>query len=296
MHRLLSHLVVLGGLTSFLVNCGCAHWQPSWSPFAQASATVTSPAASTTAAPPAENSAQTRLVYKTNSDRLNVSTAAISSAELAAFKQPAGGIPSVTTCSLTMRHPHPLGTPDTSQAMLFVEPNTGNQESSRNWSSLLPAAIRPGERDKPQGPPPVEVWTFDIPKWQMDAIVKILRDDGFFLRSASLSSDATIGTEINGKKFGKSYRAIHELDSLILRARAQGFLVGGSARNTMMLAANAQPPQMTHVPMQTAYPQAAPMQTTPVQTAYVQTAPVQTGYVPPVNAPYQAPYQQAPYQ
>ncbi|MBI1903653.1 MAG: hypothetical protein HYS13_21330 [Planctomycetia bacterium] len=186
----------------------------------------TEPSAQATSAPAPESF---RLFYRTKSDRLNLASGAAGSVQPASFQQPAGGLPSVTTSTLQLRYPHPAGMPDLAEATLVVMPGTSESESSWSLSSLLPASLRPDSGGTQSGREPVEVWTADVPKWQLDAIVAKLKAEGFFRRATVLGPEVYVGTEQNGVKFGKDYRKIEELDALVLRTRGQGRLVGGIA-------------------------------------------------------------------
>jgi hypothetical protein len=68
----------------------------------------------------------------------------------------------------------------------------------------------------------------DVSKQELTAILAKLRRENFYERSQVLGANAFLATDVNGAKFGKEYRAVDELDAVILRVRLQGQLVQGT--------------------------------------------------------------------
>ena len=172
----------------------------------------------------------TRITYRTDSARLNV-LAGGSSTQLVSFQQPThqAVVPEFTVCTLKIEDRHPSGNPEVSLVTVTFEAPADDDAASLHskiWTTIS------GARDDHQPRQTVthhfrETWTMDVPSWQLDAVVAELRKENFFKRAKSLNAKALIVAEIDGRRFGKDFRAIPELDGMILRVRREGRQIGG---------------------------------------------------------------------
>jgi len=165
----------------------------------------------------------TRLAYRTTSDRLNLAgyrpitaTHPDSTNEL---------LPSLTRATLIISSPHPAGMAGLAQAIVEFTPEQGSAvEPSAAWPSQ-PIAIAASSRAEGVPVPPREVWVIDVPQWQVDAIVAKLERANFFKRSKILGADAFLAAEVGPRKIAKDCKSMPELDGLILRVRIEGHRV-----------------------------------------------------------------------
>lgn len=204
----------------FFRSCAPAHWL-----LLAASGVLFGCQAAPTApplvvAPPPAKSA-VKLTYRTSADRLIVApgTTQLASYDPAAVQSLPGG----TTLTLNIASPHPRGIPGLALATITVKADVAKPATAPavwQWISGKPA-------DEPAATGPMEVWAMDIPEWQVDAIVAKLQTARFFQRSQVLSPEVFLAAEVGQKKSGKDYKAMPELDALILRSRQQGRLIAG---------------------------------------------------------------------
>ena len=162
---------------------------------------------------------EARVIYRSDSDRMNLASPA--SHSFAGGQGQLGLLPNFAVATLELRYPHPNGTPDQAQGRLVVD--QGVQDSALQSTGLLEClGIEDSAGDSRVPSAQRQVTTLDIPKWQMDRIVAELRSSNFFERSRVLSPDVFIAANVDGRKNGKNFKAIPELDTLILAARQQG--------------------------------------------------------------------------
>ena len=152
-------------------------------------------AGSTDAAPtvPAVN-----IAYTTASDRLNVLAGTPTVNQFASTGQPMSSmLPNVTESTLEVNYPHPQDRTGLAQVILHV-------------------GIK-GTTDSSAG-----TWLLDIPAWQVEGIMKRLRDENFFRRAKALGSEVEMSVTQDGQNFSKRFRAVPELDALVLRTFREG--------------------------------------------------------------------------
>jgi len=247
------------------------------------------------------------IAYRIESDRVNLAAAGDSGpSQMVSFQQPSAGLlPSVTTTTLQIQHPHPDGIPGYARARVVVR--AGAAEESKGGSIWGRIIGRSDEKDAgSQNAQIVEAWLLDIPAWQVDGIMKKLQKQNFFRRAKVLDPDAFLTVRADGAGFGKKYHSLPELDALILRARREGRPAVrppyGPAQPTVGPAQAAYgPTQPTYGPAQAVYgptqppygpgqPASGPTQPTyaPAQAAY---GPAQAAYGPtqPTYGPAQPP-------
>lgn len=170
---------------------------PVLTPADAAAAGVGAPSATAQVTAPQGAAPAIKLTYRTPSDRLNVG-----GTQLAAFR--AGGQPPLAACSTTtlaLVSPHPRGRAGFAEATIVTRPDVAGQAGMS------------------------EVWVLDVPQWQAEAIVAKLRAAAFFERSKALGSEIFLAAEVGPEKISKNFRAVPELDALILRSRTEGRLV-----------------------------------------------------------------------
>lgn len=173
-----------------------------------------------------------RIVYRTPSDRLNIAAAGRLGPQLALASTGAPTsllMPNLTTSTLLVRYPHPQGLSGMAQANVVIRPTSTSGDDKPGFFARLTSWGKKSEEASPQTAY-TEVWSLDLPAWQVNAVVDKLRKDNFFEGSKVLNSDAYLGVDLNGKKFGKDYRAVPELDALILRVRSEGRPLHAQAR------------------------------------------------------------------
>lgn len=201
-------------LVAFLAAGGCStvkQREPASQPVAGASNTV-------------------RLVYRTESGRLNaLAVAAQPPIQYVGYSPPrANPVPDFTLATLEIKHPHPAGGEDWALVTVVFE-SSGDRAAAADLSSVwnkiagLPSDAQP---DGVNGKRFREVWTTDIPRWQLEGVIAKLRQENFYKRVKVFDAHALVATEIAGDRFAKDFKEIPELDTLILRIRGQGQLVG----------------------------------------------------------------------
>jgi hypothetical protein len=177
-----------------------------------------------------------RIAYQTDSARLNLTTATSMPGFHNASFQPASQaqyFPEFTSSTLVVTRPHPSGNPEL--ALVTVTFHSNEETASDSAASSVWSAIAGSSDDEPStggGEPFREVWTLDVPRWQLDNLVGKLRKQNFFRRSKILSPKATVDTFIDGRRFAKPFKEIPELDSLILQIRSRGRLVTRTPQGT----------------------------------------------------------------
>lgn len=148
------------------------------------------------------------ITYKTGSDRLNVQAGALSAVGLPARPQP---LPNLSQSTLRIRLPHPSGRPDHGQATLHAYVDAA--DGSVGFGSVAGPL---------GGRTTVGVWVLDIPAWQVQALQRRLQEEHFFRRSRVLNAEVEIGVREGDRRFRKPFRAVAELDALLLRVAAEG--------------------------------------------------------------------------
>ena len=170
---------------------------------------------------------QVSITYRTESDRVNLAAAGDSGpTQMVSFRQPSPGmLPSVTTTTLEIRHPHPEGMPGYARARVVVRANaTEESKGGSIWGRLTGKSNdQDAESHKPQI---IEAWLLDVPAWQVNGIMTKLQEQSFFRRAKVLGAETFLAVEADGAGFGKKYHSLPELDALILRARREGRPVG----------------------------------------------------------------------
>lgn len=165
-----------------------------------------------------------RIVYRTPSDRLNIAAAGQLGPQIALASTAAPTsllMPNVTTSTLVIKYPHPHGQVGMAQANVVIRPMSSSGDDKPGFVERLTSWSTKSERATPK-PTYSEVWSLDLPVWQVNAVVDKLRKESFFRRSKILNSEAYLGVDLDGKGFGKDYHAVPELDALILRVRREG--------------------------------------------------------------------------
>lgn len=148
------------------------------------------------------------ITYRTESDRVN--TAGIGPLRVASFTQSAvDKLPNVTISTLNVKYPHPAGIEGAALATVRSRPVSSD--------SLLDSHSNES--------PWVETVVLDVPRWQAAEIVSRLEQQNFFKRSKCLDANAYISVAANGDKFGKKFRAVPELDAMILLVRHRGRVI-----------------------------------------------------------------------
>jgi hypothetical protein len=112
------------------------------------------------------------------------------------------------------------------------------------WTTITGSEESGSQTDRPDQLPR-EVWVMDVPAWQVDRIVKQLRERRFFRRQRELNTDAELATEIDGVRFRKPTSAVAELDSFAERIRYEGRLLN---RGGMPRASSPNYPRTLHLP------------------------------------------------
>lgn len=180
--------------------------------------------------PESSNSA-IKLAYESESGRLNLLTAGqVSANRTVSYQQvpaqPTDGyaLPPFTRCRLSLVAPHPQGKVGYALAVLTVLPESaldGESALASLWSQL--AGEQAGEPSTLDSA--IEIWSTDVPQWQVEQLVTRLKNEDFFRRQRVFNAEARLLTEIDGVRFGKPTAAIAELDALIVRVRRDGRLV-----------------------------------------------------------------------
>ncbi|MCO6458436.1 MAG: hypothetical protein J5I93_24290 [Pirellulaceae bacterium] len=171
-----------------------------------------------------------KLSYQSDSGRLNLLTASQLPAQprpdhrQVGFQQPTNaGIPPFAQCRLSLVAPHPQGKTGYALAVLTVLPDSVARDHSMFESvrsQVVGGGSEPGTFHSA-----LEVWTTDVPQWQVEQLLTRLREADFFRRQRSFQTEVHLWTEIDGTSFGKPTAPIAELDALILRVRHEGRLV-----------------------------------------------------------------------
>lgn len=170
------------------------------------------------------------ILYRTNSDRLNLLAAQPTEPiRRASYQQHSATlIPAVSISTLQIRYPHPTGRKDLAQAVVAFSP--AGVDSALQSESILDQIPGLGKQASDERAAPIETWTLDIPKWQVDGIVAKLQKANFFRRAKILGSTSYLAVKTKGNAFGKNYRNVDELDALIVRVRRQGHPAGPDGR------------------------------------------------------------------
>lgn len=175
------------------------------------------------------------IAYRTESDRLNLGASTV---QQASFMQN-GQLPGVTHCTLAVIAPHPNGQPDAALATVSFRPAGGE---SVLGSSVLDRLV--SRDDGGYQPPVLQTYSLDIPRWQAESVVAKLRSQNFFRNSRVLDPKAFLAVRTGDYSFGKNYKAVPELDALIMRVRQQGRAVGDRDLQTV----RRQQPMLSRLP------------------------------------------------
>jgi hypothetical protein len=194
----------------------------------------------------ADNSAavptpRVRLTYRTDSGRLNLASqnmrAAVQPASYAAPQTAA--LPPHTVSIVDIQYPHPGGRADCALVTVVFEAGAEDDASPFDVSTLWNRIAGGGsEGPSTSNVPFREEWVTEIPKWHLETQIEKLKRSRFFRREKALSPQAFVAVETDGKHFGKKYRALPELDALILRIRQEGRLVSRSGAAAASFAAH----------------------------------------------------------
>ena len=153
------------------------------------------------------------LTYRTDSDRLNAgsSTAAV----VPTSYQPnwTRPLPSCAIGTIDIRYPHPAGKPNVGQVkVVFRAAGVDSAVVSRSvWKKFHGLWNEEAEQSDENNV--LEVWTMDLPKYQLDTIVGKLKKTQFFRKKVrTLNSNVFLAAQIDdGIRVGKNYKAIPEL-------------------------------------------------------------------------------------
>jgi hypothetical protein len=159
-----------------------------------------------------------RLVYRTESDRLNVLAGGTAVA----------GLPPVTISVLEIRSPHPHGMPEHAQAVLMCVPADADSPTgpAALWQWLVGGDGAEASRSPPANAAErVQAWVIDLPQEQFDRLLSRLREKNFYQRARSFRAQAYVATETGGRRFGREFEELPELDALIVRVHREGRLV-----------------------------------------------------------------------
>jgi len=177
--------------------------------------------------PSASGPAETvKLTYRTDSDRLNLLVALEPPAgQLVSYQQPRSPVPDFTESTLHLTYPHPGGRAGYALATVVFEAQPSGDSSDSGVSAIWKKITGSSDEAAPgaNGDPGFrEVWTTDVPRWQLDRVVAKLRESGYFRRTKTLNAKVSLATEIDGARFGKDFTELPELDAIIVRIRSQG--------------------------------------------------------------------------
>ena len=216
-----------------LVSSGCSMFSGSSAKTADSQLSVTSISQATS---------PTRLTYTTESSRLNLVAAAQGggSSRQVSFEQSGSAVPEFTECRVTVVAPHPQGLPGMAQVYVMFAEDT--EEESSGIGALWSRMTGGQEEGEATSAARREIWSMNIPAENVEKLVERLRKDHFFRREKMLNADATLLTEIDGRRFGKPTAAIDELDALALRARQQGQLAFHSGMGSRYASTAGAPP------------------------------------------------------
>jgi len=145
-----------------------------------------------------------RISYRTNSDRLTIASADASNS-----------LPNVTSSQLHLHYPHPGGQPEMALATLIVAPQESDAGWLDRWRDAGSAADQTQILDRR---------VLDLPARNVHAIVDKLQQENFFRHSKSLDSESHLGVVMDDARFAKDYRAVAELDAMILKVYREGHL------------------------------------------------------------------------
>ena len=174
-----------------------------------------------------------KLAYRTGSDRLNLLTAAEPpGGQLVSYQQTGlSPVPEFTESTLQIAYPHPGGRAGYALVTVVFDAQPDGASSGFGPASIW-KKITGSSSDEGQPADQRflfrETWTMDIPRWQLDRILAKLREQNYFRKAKVTSANALLATEIDGARFGKDVKELPELDSIIVRIRSQGRLVGRS--------------------------------------------------------------------
>jgi len=166
------------------------------------------------------------LTYRTETDRLNM----VSPAQ---FDSQAAGcvlsllshwMPSCALGTLTIRYPHPQGRSGFALVTTNFRPAYSEIGTMKRttWSKIQ-CKLKGCQAESDKLSPPLEVWTMDFPKWQLDAIVGKLTNSYLFDKRVGTSKpDVFLSVRLDTRSIGKNYKAIPKLDALVMRTCTQG--------------------------------------------------------------------------
>jgi hypothetical protein len=168
-----------------------------------------------------------KLSYRTESSRLNLAANSNGIQPVSFQQQSQSPVPDFTTTTLEIRYPHPAGIPDYAAVTVLFEAQLEEPKKAISASSVW-NTIRGTTSETDTAQPTQafrEVWATDLPRWQLDSLIAKLRKENFFMRAKVMNTNSFLATEIDGDRFGKSYKQVSELDAMILRIRNEGRLL-----------------------------------------------------------------------
>ena len=165
------------------------------------------------------------ITYRTDTDRLNVASTAQFGVQPASLQSGSSSwLPSCCIGTVVIRYPHPGGQPGSALVTVALHP-TGDADGtvSRSVWTKIRGLYTAESKDDSAHIKPVEVWTMELPKWQLDNILAGLHRSQFFRKSVSvLNPNVFLAVHKDDIAVGKNCKSIPELDSMVLRIRSQG--------------------------------------------------------------------------
>lgn len=191
-----------------LAAVGCTTWRPNQTPVERL------------AREKSDLSNSIRIQYDSPPGRL----AALGAPSADTFDPNMAALAATDTCRLSVIYPHPQGVPDMAMATVALLPEDFDDDGESVWDRFSgdePSVPVPGA--------PLAAWTLDVPAWQVNTVVTKLREENFFRRARPLGAEVYLAVKIDDVGFGKDYKPVTELDSLITRIQRTGRPMNESA-------------------------------------------------------------------
>lgn len=126
--------------------------------------------------------------------------------------------------TLTIRYPHPQGRSGFALVTTNFRPADSEIRTMKctTWSKIQ-RKLKGCQAESDKLSPSLGVWNMDFPKWQLDAILGKLTNSYFFDKRVRTSKpDVFLSVRLDTRSIGKKYKAIPELDALVMRTCTQG--------------------------------------------------------------------------
>lgn len=145
------------------------------------------------------------------------------------YGSPAAGAPSGPAGKLMIQYPHPEGKPGYALAELVVEPppNAGHDGAKPAWQRWSDRVGRFNREHLPGvkwSDAVHEAWSLDIPKADLDLVLKRLEATGYFRTASGTTTGADVTTCLDGNVVSKRWIRLSEFDVLAYRVRDEGKL------------------------------------------------------------------------